>query len=608
VGRCIQIVREELLAWKWPPLIIQPGEEMLQGLQEIAQAQRIGLDIENYGDALESKIRCIGVSSQTCAVSVPVEDAGIDSRITDALRGILLAPVLKVLHNSQHDRLGLEKNGWKVEGPFYDTLFAHAVVAPQLPHDLGFVCAVETPGPRWKSELHSGSEDRGLAVFTRAPWEKLGPYNCKDSFMQDGLQPALERRIERTHRGHELLQTYHELGEVAIRMRRRGAQVDTSKFDTHREKLNVLLEGRREMFKNLLGADSQWTLGKAGQHPSLRGLFFQRLGLPAIRYSEDTGQPSLDNLTLERYCSNPNATISGLSRTVLQFRKAAKLLSTYINGLPMDAQHVVHPIWKCYGTVTGRWSSQKPNAQNIPKIMRDLYIARPGCTLVAGDYSQLELRFIALFSGDEALLQAYEDGLDVHRLNASVCFGLPLGEVSDAQRKLAKIFVYGANYLGDPETLWRQIVVQFPGTSLALIYRAHRAWFKAHPKIHAWQMDMLKHAREEKFVEEPLSGRREYFHDGLIEPNKVVNFPIQGAAGTLVNRAITSLDKQISWTDESILFQVHDELVLEGPDQSRLSKLLKEHMNQSFTYNGNTLRFPIECKAGPDWGQMVKLD
>ena len=121
-------------------------------------------------------------------------------------------------------------------------------------------------------------------------------------------------------------------------------------------------------------------------------------------------------------------------------------------------------------------------------------------------------------------------------------------------------------------------------------------------------MDMLKHAREEKFVEEPLSGRREYFHDGLIEPNKVVNFPIQGAAGTLVNRAITSLDKQISWTDESILFQVHDELVLEGPDQSRLSKLLKEHMNQSFTYNGNTLRFPIECKAGPDWGHMVKLD
>jgi len=581
---------------------------MLQALQEIKEADRIGLDIENYGDALESKIRCIGVSSSRVAVSVPVERDGLDPSIIVALREVLRSPVLKVLHNSQHDRLGLEANGWDVNGPFYDTLFAHAVVAPQLPHDLGFVCSVETAGPRWKSELHSGSEDRGLAVFTRSPWEKLGPYNCKDSYMQCELQPALERRVAATNNGYALLQASHELGEVAIRMRRKGAQVAVERFQGHRERLNAKLEECRGAFGNVVGSGQEWTLGKSGQHPSLRGLFFQRLGLKPIRYSEETGEPSLDNLTLESYCSNPNQTIAGLARTVLQYRKTSKLLGTYIDGLPMDAKRVVHPTWKIYGTVTGRWSSQGPNAQNIPKVMRDLYVPRPGCTLVAGDYSQLELRFVALFAGDEPLLQLYKDGVDVHKANAATCFGISLGEVTPQLRKLAKIFVYGANYLGDPETLWRQIVVQFPGTSLALIHKAHRAWFKAHPKIHEWQMNMLRTAREEKYVEEPLSGRREYFHDGLIEPNKVVNFPIQGAAGTLINRAVVALDKGLDWARESILFQVHDELVLEGPDQKRLSGLLKTHMNQEFSHGGNTLQFPIEAKTGPDWGHMVAVD
>lgn len=630
IRRAALLSKGVLPEWKWPTLITQgPYVPHLRTLIESGKA--ISIDIENFPDT--GLIRCIGVGNSNLAVSVPLQSDG-DSTPEDiaALRDVLATNTLKVLHNSQFDILELKANGWQVNGPIYDTILAHAVVAPQLPHDLSFVAASEYHAPRWKTEFRVIGDDKrkgkGVKAF-EGPLVSLLPYNAKDVAMTAMLHPRLQARINKTHNGQALLDEYHDLNLISMKMKERGIYTEQSNLAEHRINLDNLLGDMQRRFRDLV-PDDKVSLGANGQNPGISKLFLETFALPVVSWNKETQSPSLDGKALASYISTyavSRAIVADVARIVLAFRQISKLKGSYVDTLPVDSLGYVHPTWRIFGARTGRWSANDPAMQTIPKEvlyklpdgrvicirLRNLFRARPGYTLVEADYSQLELRIVALLSGDEKLLDWYAKGYDVHTMNAKDIWAADWGTFSEDKRKkvrdLAKRVVYGLNYGGSAETVWKSLIVDFPGLPLAAIQHVVDGWFKAHPRIVEWQAGLIEQASKDGYIEEPLSGRRQYYHDGKIKPTEVLNFPIQGAAGTLANRAVKAIAGQLNWVDEALLAQVHDSTISEiiVSKRDKLITIVKESMEQEVTLNGNTVRMPVDVKWGENLAALVKL-
>jgi DNA polymerase-1 len=608
--------------WNWPRLITQPGKEMSDALKEMYRMAKqgrephIGVDIENIGDPVAgAPIRCIGLATLQTAVSIPTE---VTNEYNHLIQAILESPATKVLHNAQHDILGLEAQGWRIHGPYYDTLLAHAVIAPQLPHGLSDVASFEYHAPRWKSEFKVLGDDKGVEHFKNVSLEDLCLYNAKDAYMTVLLAQRLRKQLKDVYNGKELLEEQHQLAAIAVKMRRKGVEVNRKQLSVHEASLSEQLGRLRERFAARVPSHTvrgavlktrtkvyvgPYRLGAVGGHSDLKKLFFKHYGCRPTRYTEQ-GEPVLDKEALSKIVARSIPVIGDVGRLVLKYRELGKLLSTYIQGLPVHLDGCIHPTWKCYGTVTGRWSSQEPNGQNIPKKMRDLFKTRKNKYLVQADYSQLELRIIALLSGDKLLLKWYNEGLDVHTITAeSVLKRTP----TKRERNLFKSAEYLANYGGEPEKLWATLCPAFPEFTLAAATGFLKQWFSDHPAIKRWQLNQVKLAEKLKYVEASLSGRREHFHD-KVDRNKVLNFPIQSFAGDLMNRAIIGLEKELDWEEEAILFQVHDSLVLEVNDIRRGAQLLKKYMEQEIAFRGQQLIFPIDLEIGTDWGNLAEVD
>ncbi len=598
---------------------------ILPALEKLAnEPGPIAIDIENNPST--GNIRAIGTASSKLAVSVPFDVRPSDS-VVAALARIVSSKQPKVFHNAQFDVLELKRFGMPVGGEIHDTLLMHAVIAPQLSHRLTDVAAFETHAERWKTIFGDLKGDKGSknSLFERVSLEHLLPYNAKDAQMTAILYDKLWPQVEKTHNGVALYEAYRTLEDLGMRMRERGIQVDASKFEGHRVNLGAVLDTLRAEFQTL-GFPPEFELGATGQSKSLNKLFFDVFDLTPFVFSMKTGEPSLDAKTIQRFAIDINSGLPArTARLVLKFRKHAKLLSAYVDNLKgqIDLEHVAHPTWRPWGTRTGRWAASDPALQTIPKPkynknkevevpgMRDLFCAKEGLYLAEADYSQLELRIVALLANDSKLLDWYSKGEDVHTLNAQEIWQKEWSGLSDSDRKkrreFAKRVVYGLNYGGSAETIWRSLLVEFPGLPLSDIVRIVNGWFKNHPEIKTWQESQVELAKVNCYVEAPISGRRQYYHDGQIVPTEVLNFPIQATAGDITNMAILSLDKQIKWDSKyAILAQVHDAILIEGPDKNCLIELLKSSMEQTVELGGAKTTFPVDVSVGTNWGYLSR--
>lgn len=276
---------------------------------------------------------------------------------------------------------------------------------------------------------------------------------------------------------------------------------------------------------------------------------------------------------------------------------------------------IISPNWRAALKVTGRWSSYNPNMQNVPKektdasgrivrpSLRDLYCARPGNYLVEGDYSQLELRLATLYSKDPPLVEAYASGADVHTQNAQDLLNKSNPTKSD--RTMAKIFVFGGIlYRGAPRTIHRQVAPGFPKITLKAVEKLIQRWDNAHPVLRQWQLDQVAQCEEQGYVEEMIAGRRYYFYMGQVEATKCLNFPIQGAAASLLNQAILRVDKMLDWSKESIIMTVHDSIICEGPDPERLAGILKECMEVEV----DGIPIGVDIEVGTNWDRMEEIE
>jgi DNA polymerase-1 len=298
---------------------------------------------------------------------------------------------------------------------------------------------------------------------------------------------------------------------------------------------------------------------------------------------------------------------------VLRFRLLSKLASTYVDTLPAqtDENGRIHTTFVQTGTATGRLSSRDPNLQNIPvreaegRRIRAAFIAEQGNLLVSADYSQIELAVLAHFSEDKNLIESFAEGKDVHRRTAALILGKPESEVTPDERRMSKTINFGVIYGMSAYRLGNELGISRPEAASFI-----ESYFNTYAGVRDFMRSLIDKAERDGYVE-TLFGRRRYITD-INSPNKTVkssaeriavNTPIQGSAADIVKIAMVNLDKVLAKTQAAMLLQVHDELILECPEESatEIAALVKQIMETS-----TRLRVPLRVSVehGPRWGNF----
>ena len=301
---------------------------------------------------------------------------------------------------------------------------------------------------------------------------------------------------------------------------------------------------------------------------------------------------------------------------IKEYREAAKLLSTYIMPLPelADREHRIHTTFNQNVTATGRLSSTNPNLQNIPvrteigKRIREGFIASKGKKLVSADYSQFELRLAAALAGDEALIQDFNQGLDIHTKTAAEAFGVPMDAVSKGQRRAAKVINFGVLYGMSVRGLAEAADMKF--------YEAKEFienYFRVRKPIKEYLNTLLENARQQGYVE-TLFGRRRPTPD-VLSSNFVVrtaaeraaqNMPIQGTEADLMKRAMIRVDQVLSEqvSNAHLVMQVHDSLIVEcdQTDAAKVAKILQTEMEGIAPEL--PVKLAVDVTTGDNWGEL----
>lgn len=305
---------------------------------------------------------------------------------------------------------------------------------------------------------------------------------------------------------------------------------------------------------------------------------------------------------------------------ILSYRELQKLLSTYLDALPklLDQADVLHTTLNQAGTTTGRMSSSNPNLQNIPSkgeqgsVIRQAFIARPGYKLLALDYSQIELRVLAILSQDEELVRIFQAGEDIHSAVASRVFGVAEEEVTKEMRRRAKVINFGIIYGMGVNTLRANL-----GTSREEAQKFQDNYFATFPTIKEYFEQVIVGARKRGYTE-TLFGRRRYL-PALRSPlpqiragaeRMAMNAPLQGTAADIIKLAMIKVDKELKAqnldSDINLLLQVHDELIYEVREgkEELAHQLLKQAMESVLD---NKLPLIVSVSSGLSWGEMAKL-
>lgn len=451
---------------------------------------------------------------------------------------------------------------------------------------------------------------------------------------------------------------------LCTEMSRNGFMLDRARALAAAETLRATEARHREEANSAVGRTIK--SGKSGDF-SLRDLhtaFFKDLRAPVLTISEKSGKPSLGVDELRAYAAGANPNLRALSCAVLDVRRARKLRRVYIEGPifgsektpPLGPDGRVHPTWMNYGAVSGRYSCQGPNLQNLPTSrtditwtrasggLRGLYIPAPGYKLVAFDAKQAEMRVAAYASGDEAMIAACAQK-DLHSANAEAVFGaifvgheyatldakLAKSEKGEgpeltpeeserhrflkALRNLAKSAGFAVCYLAEAETVWARIIATPEGKDVKLVQvvamlaklkRAFRAYF-------AWQEAQYEEICRTGYVHAPISGRRRWLgrrttsHEP--KPTEAANFPIQGGAADVMNEKLPRIVGRLRRASPrtKIVAQVHDSGVFEVPEKECdvVSEVCLEEFARPvrFATSGRELwaTFPIDVEASERW-------
>jgi len=519
------------------------------------------------------------------------------------LRKLLEDPgVRKVGQNLKYDLTVLRRAGVELRGVWFDTMVASYVLDPgRRQHSLD-VLATDFLAYTTASYDEVTGRGKGRVSFARVPLDEATTYACEDADialrLKEEFQPDLEEQ--------ELDELFHELEmplvPVLARMEEHGIRIDVDFFRKMSEKLAAQLAEIEAEVHELAG--EEFNLNSPIQ---LREILFDRLEMPVVKRTK-TG-PSTDASVLEELASRGYE----LPERLLDYRQLEKLRSTYVDALPELVNPEtgrIHTSFNQTVTATGRLSSSDPNLQNIPirtelgREIRKGFVPDEGCVFLGADYSQIELRILAHFSGDEAFVRAFREGIDVHRQTAAVIFDVEIDEVSPEMRARAKTINFATLYGQGAASLGRQLGIDREEAQTFI-----DQYFERFSGVRGFLDEQVETARDRGWVE-TLLGRRRYVPE-LKSQNWSVrqfgervaqNTPIQGTAADLIKRAMIEIDAELGTGGRSarMLLQVHDELVFEVSDDDveGLRELVVEKMEGAVELD---VPLVVDVGVGESW-------
>ncbi|AXF12219.1 DNA polymerase I [Paraburkholderia graminis] len=591
---------------------VQTWEQFDVWLQKINAAEITSFDTETTSlDPMVAQIVGLSFSVEAGhAAYVPVAHRGPDAPV-QLPRDEVLAKLKPWLESAEHKKVGqhlkydeqvLANYGIEMRGVEHDTLLQSYVLESHRPHDMDNLALRHLGIKTIKYEDVAGKGAQQIG-FDEVALDKAAEYAAEDADITLRLhqtlypQLAAEETLEHVYRDIEV-----PTSRVLRKMERSGVLIDAEKLRQQSSEIATrLIQLESEAY---VLAGGEFNLGSPKQ---IGQIFFERLELPVVKKTP-SGAPSTDEEVLQKLAED-----YPLPKILLEHRGLSKLKSTYTDKLPRMVNAStgrVHTNYAQAVAVTGRLASNDPNLQNIPvrtgegRRIREAFIAPPGHKLVSADYSQIELRIMAHISGDESLLRAFSEGEDIHRATAAEIFSVTPLEVSNDQRRVAKVINFGLIYGMSSFGLASNLGITRDAAKLYI-----DRYFARYPGV-ARYMDETRLSAKAKGYVETVFGRRLWLPEinGGNGPRRqaaeraAINAPMQGTAADLIKLSMIAVQK---WIEESnigtrMIMQVHDELILEVPDEelSDVRKRLPELM-----CGVAALKVPLvaEVGAGLNW-------
>ncbi|MFL0986327.1 DNA polymerase I [Vibrio parahaemolyticus] len=585
-------------------------------LEKLKAAELFAFDTET--DSLDYMVaNLVGLSfaiDEGMAAYVPVAHDYLDAPEQLDRDWVLeqLKPILeddaqaKVGQNLKYDASVLARYGIEMKGIKYDTMLASYVYnSVGGKHDMDSLALRFLQHSCISFEQIAGKGKNQL-TFNQIELEQASPYAAEDADVTLRLHNRLFANIEQDEK---LKSVYEEiempLVPVLSRIERTGVLIDDMKLSAQSVEIAARLEELEQKAYEI--AEQEFNMNSPKQ---LQAILFEKMGLPVVKKTP-SGTPSTNEEVLQELALD-----YPLPKLILEYRGLAKLKSTYTDKLPKminPSTGRVHTSYHQAVTATGRLSSTDPNLQNIPirneegRRIRQAFVAPAGYKILAVDYSQIELRIMAHLSGDQALLDAFRDGKDIHAATAAEIMGVSIDQVSSEQRRRAKAVNFGLIYGMSAFGLAKQLGIP-RGEAQAYMDK----YFERYPGVMQYMEDTRSAAADKGYVE-TIFGRRLHLpeiksRNGMrrkAAERAAINAPMQGTAADIIKKAMLLVDQ---WIQEEgngcvkLLMQVHDELVFEV-EESSLSEI--ESKVQKLMESAAELKVPLVAEAGhgDNWDQ-----
>ena len=570
-------------------------------------AKTLALDTETTGiDPLTAGLVAITFAldaQKTYYLDVPADPEEARSLLQELHPLFAREGLLKVGQNLKYDLQVLRSYGVEVAGPFFDTMIAHYLLYPDMRHGLDEL-AEKFLGYRMMpfEEMIAPQTTKSFDLRLVEP-ERLQFYAAEDTHITYLLYEYFSARMEKARLTKLFEEIEMPLMLVLLGMEREGVRLDKACLARQAKELQESLALLEEEINTLIGHPININSSK-----QVGEVLFDELQIVDKPKKTKTGGYTTSEEVLEKL--RDKHPVVG---KILDYRGVKKLLSTYVESLP----ELVYPDGKIHTTfnqtiaATGRLSSSNPNIQNIPirtpegRAIREAFVPDEGCTFLSADYSQIELRLMAHFSQDPALIEAFRAGQDVHQATAAKIYGIPLEEVSPDMRRRAKTanfgIIYGISAFGLSERL------SIPRKEAKELIDGY---FASYPGVARYMTEVIETAKKQGYVT-TLLDRRRLLPDinsanavvrGYAERN-AINAPLQGSAADLIKIAMIRLDEAIRQRGlrSRMILQVHDELNFNVPfsELEEMTELVRTTMESIYP----SLLVPLEVSIGhgPTW-------
>ena len=537
-------------------------------------------------------------------VTLP-EDQTEAQAIVDELKPFFESETIeKIGQNLKYDIKVLSNYNIAVNGPIFDTMIAHYLINPDMRHNMDVLAETYLNYQPISIETLIGKKGKNQKSMRTVDIDKQTEYAVEDADITFQLKQVFAPELEKRNAKKLFEEVEAPLVKVLAAMEIEGISVDKEYLGTLSEVLKTdIAELEKSIFEQ---AGEEFNLASPKQ---LGPILFDKLKLVDKPKKTKTGQYSTAEDVLS-YLAKDHQIVAD----ILSWRSLNKLLSTYVDALPKEINPKtgrIHTVYSQAVAATGRLSSNNPNLQNIPirtergRQVRKAFVPRSEeYTILAADYSQIELRIIAALSEEETMINAFKLGEDIHASTAAKVFKVELDEVTREQRSNAKTVNFGIIYgvsafgLSNQTTLNRSEAKELIDT-----------YYETYPKLKAYMSQQVHFAQDNGYVETIL-GRRRYLNDinsrnqvvrGAAERN-AVNAPIQGSAADIIKLAMISIHEKLQKEGykTKMLLQVHDELVFDAykPELEKVKAMIQQEMQNAYTL---AVPLDVEVGLGDDW-------